>query len=284
MAVRIGLALGCTIQEKSLFARKNYFYPDLPKGYQISQFDEPFCTNGHLEIDARREPTAKRVGITRVHMEEDAGKNLHGMGGDSVVDLNRAGTPLVEIVGEPDLRSSAEAAEYLQRAARRAHVHRRERRQPRGGQLSLRRQRLDPPARQREARHALRAQEHQLVSLRRAGDRLRDRARQIALVSTRRQHRAGDAPLGRADAARRTRCAPRKTRTTTATSPSRICRRSCSTPRSSQSKSVRSRAPRGAPRALRRRAGLAPSAAGAHAAPARRRFFERAVDALRRRR
>jgi aspartyl-tRNA(Asn)/glutamyl-tRNA(Gln) amidotransferase subunit B len=113
LAVRIGLALGCEVQEKSIFARKNYFYPDLPKGYQISQFDAPLCTGGTLDIGKPDEPHA--VGIVRVHMEEDAGKNMHGFGGDSVVDLNRAGTPLVEIVGGPDLRSSAEAAEYLRR-------------------------------------------------------------------------------------------------------------------------------------------------------------------------
>ena len=114
MAVRIGLALGCTVRERSIFARKNYFYPDLPKGYQISQFDLPLCTDGHLEI-APPGATPRTVTIARVHMEEDAGKNVHGMGGDSVVDLNRAGTPLVEIVGGPDLRSSAEAADYLKR-------------------------------------------------------------------------------------------------------------------------------------------------------------------------
>jgi len=111
LAVKTALALDCTIHESSIFARKNYFYPDLPKGYQISQFEEPFSTNGHLDIEV--DGQHKRVGITRAHMEEDAGKNLHGMGTDSVVDLNRAGTPLVEIVGEPDLRSSAEAAAYL---------------------------------------------------------------------------------------------------------------------------------------------------------------------------
>jgi aspartyl-tRNA(Asn)/glutamyl-tRNA(Gln) amidotransferase subunit B len=111
MAVRAGLALGCSIAPSSIFARKQYFYPDLPKGYQISQFDQPLCAGGHLDIDV--EGTHKRAGITRVHMEEDAGKNLHGMGGSSVVDLNRACTPLIEIVGDPDLRSSAEAAAYL---------------------------------------------------------------------------------------------------------------------------------------------------------------------------
>jgi aspartyl-tRNA(Asn)/glutamyl-tRNA(Gln) amidotransferase subunit B len=114
MAVRIGLALGCKVEPRSIFARKNYFYPDLPKGYQISQYDAPLCTTGHLDV-ALAGSDARQVGIVRVHMEEDAGKNLHGMGGDSVVDLNRAGTPLVEIVGAPDLRSSAEAAEYLRR-------------------------------------------------------------------------------------------------------------------------------------------------------------------------
>ncbi|HEY3496763.1 MAG TPA: Asp-tRNA(Asn)/Glu-tRNA(Gln) amidotransferase subunit GatB, partial [Polyangiaceae bacterium] len=111
MAVRTALALDCTISEKSIFARKNYFYPDLPKGYQISQYEEPFSRHGKLEIEV--DGKKKIVGITRVHMEEDAGKNVHGMGGDSLVDLNRAGVPLVEIVGEPDLRSSAEAAAYL---------------------------------------------------------------------------------------------------------------------------------------------------------------------------
>jgi aspartyl-tRNA(Asn)/glutamyl-tRNA(Gln) amidotransferase subunit B len=110
-AVQTGLALGCTIHEKSIFARKNYFYPDLPKGYQISQFEEPIATNGYLDIEV--DGVARRVGITRAHMEEDAGKNVHGVAGDSLVDLNRAGTPLCEIVGEPDLRSSAEAAAYL---------------------------------------------------------------------------------------------------------------------------------------------------------------------------
>ena len=110
LAVRTALALSCAIRDKSRFARKNYFYPDLPKGYQISQFDEPFSDHGYLELEV--DGATKRAGITRVHMEEDAGKNLHGAH-SSVVDLNRSGVPLVEIVGEPDLRSPAEAAEYL---------------------------------------------------------------------------------------------------------------------------------------------------------------------------
>ncbi len=111
LAVAASLALGCTVHETSVFARKNYFYPDLPKGYQISQFDRPLATGGALEVAAGGEP--RKVGITRVHMEEDAGKNLHGAMGLSLVDLNRAGTPLIEIVGEPDLRAPAEARAYL---------------------------------------------------------------------------------------------------------------------------------------------------------------------------
>jgi aspartyl-tRNA(Asn)/glutamyl-tRNA(Gln) amidotransferase subunit B len=120
LALRTGLALGGTVRERSTFARKNYFYPDLPKGYQISQYDEPIIGGGFLEFDApttqkgSSAPTApRRARITRVHIEEDAGKNLHDSGDRSVVDLNRAGVPLVEIVGEPDLRSGEEAAEYL---------------------------------------------------------------------------------------------------------------------------------------------------------------------------
>ncbi len=110
LAVRTALALSCAIRPTSRFARKNYFYPDLPKGYQISQYDEPFSDRGQLEIVL--DGTKRTVGITRVHMEEDAGKSQH-FDTQSVVDLNRSGIPLVEIVGEPDLRSGAEAAEYL---------------------------------------------------------------------------------------------------------------------------------------------------------------------------
>lgn len=111
LATRAALALDLEIQQTSVFARKNYFYPDLPKGYQISQFEQPYSLRGHLDFDV--EGQWKRARITRIHMEEDAGKNLHGRGSDSAVDLNRAGTPLIEIVGDPDLRSSAEAAAYL---------------------------------------------------------------------------------------------------------------------------------------------------------------------------
>ena len=117
MAVLTALALSCEVRANSRFARKNYFYPDLPKGYQISQYDEPLAVRGRLEIGGEGggeggAGAPRSVRITRVHMEEDAGKNLHGEH-VSVVDLNRAGVPLVEIVGEPDLRSAAEAGAYL---------------------------------------------------------------------------------------------------------------------------------------------------------------------------
>src|SRR2546425_668505 len=108
-AIRTGLALNCTIAKMNRFARKNYFYPDLPKGYQISQYELPICQDGWVEIGENG--TAKRIRIRRAHLEEDAGKNLHtGIAGASHVDLNRAGTPLLEIVTEPDLRSPDEAA------------------------------------------------------------------------------------------------------------------------------------------------------------------------------
>ena len=112
-AVRMALAVGCTINPESVFARKNYFYPDLPKGYQISQFDRPLAEGGHMDIDV--DGTTKRIGITRIHMEDDAGKLTHGEGGDSssYVDLNRTGTPLIEIVSEPDMRTPEEASAYL---------------------------------------------------------------------------------------------------------------------------------------------------------------------------
>ena len=116
-AVRAALALGCSIQETSIFARKNYFYPDLPKGYQISQYERPLATNGVVEFQSDGRPC--RVGITRVHMEEDAGKSLHEGFPDSdrktYVDYNRSGVPLIEIVTEPDLRSAADAAEFFSR-------------------------------------------------------------------------------------------------------------------------------------------------------------------------
>jgi len=113
LGTRAALALGCTVHQTSVFARKNYFYPDLPKGYQISQFDRPLATDGSVHFDST-ERGRLRVGITRLHLEEDAGKLLHDrFPGKTAVDLNRAGIPLAEIVSEPDLRSPAEARAYL---------------------------------------------------------------------------------------------------------------------------------------------------------------------------
>jgi aspartyl-tRNA(Asn)/glutamyl-tRNA(Gln) amidotransferase subunit B len=116
-AIRAALALGCRINTASVFARKNYFYPDLPKGYQISQYERPLASDGVVEFEVGGR--VRRVGITRVHMEEDAGKSLHEGFADSnrrtYVDFNRSGTPLIEIVSEPDLRSAADAAEFFSR-------------------------------------------------------------------------------------------------------------------------------------------------------------------------
>ena len=117
MALKTAMALNCAINPRSRFARKNYFYPDLPKGYQISQYDEPLASDGWIEIEVDK--TRKRIGVTRVHMEEDAGKSLHEGFSDSdrksYIDLNRSGVPLIEIVSEPDLRTPDEAFEYLTR-------------------------------------------------------------------------------------------------------------------------------------------------------------------------
>ena len=114
-AVKMAIATDCKVNSKSIFARKNYFYPDLPKGYQISQYNEPLTQKGYVDIEVNGEK--RRIGITRIHMEEDAGKLLHGETfedeGFSFVDLNRAGVPLIEIVSEPDIRTAEEAVEYL---------------------------------------------------------------------------------------------------------------------------------------------------------------------------
>ena len=111
-AISFGTAINAKINKKSVFNRKNYFYPDLPKAYQISQFEIPIVEGGELIIDVNG--TKKRIGVTRAHLEEDAGKNIHEEN-ESLVDLNRAGTPLLEIVSEPDLRSSDEAVAYLKK-------------------------------------------------------------------------------------------------------------------------------------------------------------------------
>jgi len=113
-AIKLGLATNCSIRRENEFARKNYFYPDLPKGYQVSQFDKPICERGWIEIEVGGQ--TKRIGITRIHMEEDAGKLVHDeREPKSYVDLNRTGTPLLEIVSDPDLRSPEQAAAYLKK-------------------------------------------------------------------------------------------------------------------------------------------------------------------------
>jgi aspartyl-tRNA(Asn)/glutamyl-tRNA(Gln) amidotransferase subunit B len=114
MAVQFGLAVGAAVAPRSVFARKNYFYPDLPKGYQISQYELPIVAKGHLDV-MQEDGSIKRVGITRAHLEEDAGKSMHEGVGVSAIDLNRAGTPLIEIVSEPDMRSAKEAIAYMKK-------------------------------------------------------------------------------------------------------------------------------------------------------------------------
>src|SRR5580698_2092391 len=115
LAIQAGLALNCRVNPRSIFARKNYFYPDLPKGYQISQYDQPLAEHGFIEIEVNG--VKKRIGVTRVHMEDDAGKSIHDGFKDSdrysYIDLNRSGTPLIEIVTEPDIRGSDEAFAFL---------------------------------------------------------------------------------------------------------------------------------------------------------------------------
>ncbi len=108
----MGLATNCRINEHSIFARKNYFYPDLPKGYQISQYEEPICEQGFIEVSPKN-GSSKKIGITRIHMEEDAGKSIHDQSSDTLVDVNRCGVPLMEIVSEPDIRTAEEAYLYL---------------------------------------------------------------------------------------------------------------------------------------------------------------------------
>jgi len=112
--VLMGLATNCNINQRSIFARKNYFYPDLPKGYQISQYEEPICEFGNVQI-MLPDGSQRKIGLTRIHMEEDAGKSIHDMGYETSIDVNRCGVPLMEIVSEPDIRTAQEASLYLQK-------------------------------------------------------------------------------------------------------------------------------------------------------------------------
>jgi aspartyl-tRNA(Asn)/glutamyl-tRNA(Gln) amidotransferase subunit B len=171
LATRGALALGCTVHPTSVFARKNYFYPDLPKGYQISQFDRPLATKGRVAFDSPERGRVE-VGITRLHVEEDAGKLLHDrFPGKTAVDLNRSGIPLAEIVSEPDIRSPAEARAYLTTLR---HLH--------------------PAPGRPEARHQDGGEEPQLLRQRRAGPGSRARASDREGRAGR-ADRAGDAPL-----------------------------------------------------------------------------------------
>jgi aspartyl-tRNA(Asn)/glutamyl-tRNA(Gln) amidotransferase subunit B len=187
-AIRLGLAVGGTIAPASVFARKNYFYPDLPKGYQISQYETPVVAGGQLAIvvpaaGSGSEPVVKTIRLTRAHLEEDAGKSLHeDFAGQSGIDLNRAGTPLLEIVSEPDMRSAAEAVAY----ARTLH----------GlvtwlgicdGNMQEGSFRVDAnvsgaSARPAGFRHALRDQEPQLVPVPGTGDQLRSAPARSGLI------------------------------------------------------------------------------------------------------
>ena len=221
-AIRFGLAVGAQVAAQSIFARKNYFYPDLPKGYQISQYETPVVQGGTVEfMVGERQQT---VHLTRAHLEEDAGKSLHeDYAGQTGIDLNRAGTPLLEIVTEPDMRSSAEAVEYakalhalvvwlgicdgnMQEGSFRCDAN-----------VSVRK----PGA---ALRHAARDQEPEQLPLPAAGDRLRGAVADRAHRGRRRGARRPPCCSTRT-AARRAPCAARKTRTTTATFPTPTCRR-----------------------------------------------------------
>ncbi len=166
-AMKMALATNCTINPSNSFARKNYFYPDLPKGYQISQYAYPLAEHGYIMLEGNGEQ--RKIGITRIHMEEDAGKLIHDDNNPvSYVDLNRTGVPLIEIVGEPDIRSPEEAAEYL----RRLHeilVSGNLRRQHGRRLFPLRRQRVDPPQGPERIRHAHGTEKHELLPQRAAG-------------------------------------------------------------------------------------------------------------------
>ena len=194
MAVKLGLAINARIAPHSVFARKNYFYPDLPKGYQISQYELPIVAEGAIDI-VLEDGSTKRIGVTRAHLEEDAGKSLHeGLPGVTGIDLNRAGTPLVEIVSEPHMRSAKEAVAYMKKVhtlVRYLEIC--------DGNMQEGSFRCDAnvsvrKARRGEIRHARGDQEPQLLPLRRARHQLRGRAADRA-HRVRRQGGAGDAPV-----------------------------------------------------------------------------------------
>ena len=225
-ATRIALALNCRIAERTIFHRKNYFYPDLPKAYQISQYDLPLGIGGHLDVELE-DGSNLRVGITRVHMEEDAGKLVHAGGASgridgadySLVDFNRGGTPLVEIVSEPDICHARPGAGLPHPAAQPGRAAGRLRRQHGGGLAALRRQRLGAPA--RASRLGTKTELKNMNSFRFLQRGLEaEIERQIDALEVGRAHRAGDRALRSRHRHGVDACAARKRRTTTATSPS----------------------------------------------------------------
>ena len=152
-AIKMGHALNCSINRVSKNDRKNYFYPDLPKAYQISQFDVPLCENGYLDILVNGD--VRRIGITRIHIEEDAGKLIHDDSFDgTLADYNRCGVPLIEMVSEPDLRSAEEAKAYMEAITNILLLSRHLRRQDAGGQCARRRERLCASPRTEGIRHS----------------------------------------------------------------------------------------------------------------------------------
>ena len=227
--MRAALALGCRVHAESIFARKNYFYPDLPKGYQISQYDQPLATDG-VDRASTGDGRSVTVGITRVHLEEDAGKSLHDGLPDSArathLDFNRSGVPLIEIVTEPDLRSpptpprpSAACARFSSRSASTTATWRR------AACAATPTSRSVPSGRD-GIRGQDRAEEPELVPARAARARVRDRTATCRRAATAAPLGAGDPALRSGDRPHDGRCGPRKRPTTTATSRSRICRRS----------------------------------------------------------
>ena len=197
LATRAAFALGCTVHPTSIFARKNYFYPDLPKGYQISQFDKPLATGGSVRIGTTESGAPISVGVTRVHMEEDAGKSIHDRyPGATAIDLNRAGVPLIEIVSEPDMRSVTEASAYLRLVKQLLEYMAVSDVSMEQGEPARRCQRQRPSARRDEARDEDRDQEHELLLRRRASARIGVRA-SMRGARRRRARRAADDALGR---------------------------------------------------------------------------------------
>ena len=218
--IMVGLALNCEIPPINQFARKNYFYPDLPKGYQISQYDRPLAVNGYIDIELE-DGASKRIRVRRAHMEEDTGKFSHIMGG-SLVDYNRAGVPLLEIVSEPDISSAAEAEAYarkLRSILRYLGVN--------SGDMSkgvLRFEANVSVMRESDTELRERTEIKNLNSIRNMGKAIEfEVKRQIKLYNGGEYSQAGDARLGR-NGSRKSRCSATKNGlTNTATSPSRTC-------------------------------------------------------------